>query len=1496
MSPQNHARLRTARRVALRVALVILALVVVGIGTALAALHTPWGREKLRAQLEAVMDDSFAGDVRIGGLSGSVLGDLVLYDVVIDDLEGRPAIRVARLTVDVGILPLARKEVRFYQTTVAGLIVDGRPLRDGRLNLSALMEKKEEKGAWNLVLDDLDVPGAQISIVPAQGEPVHLAPLDIVDGKLGSYTSGRTELDVAVTGFWHERGLMVSLGAQLQSDAEQTRIPHLDVAVGALEVAARDVVIAGREVRGEATVTAPATTVAMLVKDSPLRGDVELHVAATPGREPRTTAIAVDGKVGSAVFDGDFDLAAEARRLTGRLAARHVDAERIVRGGPDTMVDATITVDGGLDDGRAGLIALRGTATLEASGDVSGAHARSASVAVDLADGHAKARARVRGNGGLDARLDAAIGLAREVGDPIVIDEAHLVARADDLKQASGRLTPASGSLDLDLTARGRVGGTAKPVLAIAGEVHGKDFAYQGRSVRAVDAEVDLRGLPRQADGFAHVAAVDIRSEGRSLGNLELNARSRPDHAIAVEVHSEPPRKPWLVDVDALVRMGDEVRVDLGGHHIHTAGVEWHGRGGTIIVDDHAVHVARLRTTIAKGRLAIDGTVEFGGRRAGDFATSIHLDGVDLAEIDRSLDRGGQWQGRLDTHVHVIKRGTRWYGAVDGEGRGVRLQPDAPPIDVGGIVKLQPGRVRIDARVAGAGIGAISADIDLAAPRRIEDATAWQRLDRAAIQRGKIVLDRLDLAELARVTGSEVQVAGRVDGTITLTATESNGTITARDVTTPKIQAPLDVDLTIDQIEKTAVAIRLTAVLRDIATAKAQALVAIPARPFDPGAWARLGTDDLRGASIRVDDLVLDAERSRKLGLGEAWYGKGKLEATIAPGLRDAQLTIDVTDVRGGVIVQPVAAHLDGDIDQDGAHAILTGSAGGRELITGEVRVPLGLAELRDGGAAQLRDTAVDGTITIRRSSVRTLTATLGRSDDIVGTIDGTVTIAGTVATPTAKAIVTLREIGFRRPTLRQLEVRAGWDAGVVTVAARGAQHDGGKLALDGRADTAALDRATARLTAKGFDLAPLAQLGPPEVLGVRGILDARVDVAGVDPATAQVNGFLHLKEGNMPLGPQLGTMRDAKIDVGLERGALTAGVDGKVGNGTIHVKSRGTLQGLMPRTLSTEVTADGITLIGDVEPRIAGVARATLRRTGDTWRIDGEVRHGTVVIPERDEVKLHAAGMPDDMVIIENGRPPPRAIEPEAAWQSLLGQRPTHPTLIAAIKIRRIRVHSKELRGIVRGDLTLTAGDDGVALDGELHASQGSVALFDRRYRIDRGRVVFDGGVDPNLDVALIHDFPQLTLYINVRGRVSQPDLELSSRPATYTEGQLLSFLMGGSPGRDPGTEVRDAATGVASSLLSQKVGGAVGNYLPVQVDVLRYDAATASSSASFTVGKWFTRRLFVAYQRRVEARPDQNAGEAQLEYWLAPDVMVEAKAGDRGHHDADLLWIRRW
>jgi hypothetical protein len=146
------------------------------------------------------------------------------------------------------------------------------------------------------------------------------------------------------------------------------------------------------------------------------------------------------------------------------------------------------------------------------------------------------------------------------------------------------------------------------------------------------------------------------------------------------------------------------------------------------------------------------------------------------------------------------------------------------------------------------------------------------------------------------------------------------------------------------------------------------------------------------------------------------------------------------------------------------------------------------------------------------------------------------------------------------------------------------------------------------------------------------------------------------------------------------------------------------------------------------------------------------------------------------------------------------------------------------------------------------------------------------------------------------VAGRLDKPELRLSSRPPIYTETQLLAFLLGGTPGLETGGEAQQAAAGVASTILARKVKELAGEVLPVSIDVLRYDAASTDRSAAVTIGTWVSPRMLLAYRLRVEAHPDENTGEAQVEYWLRTGIVLNVVAGDRGHHDADLLWIKRW
>lgn len=241
--------------------------------------------------------------------------------------------------------------------------------------------------------------------------------------------------------------------------------------------------------------------------------------------------------------------------------------------------------------------------------------------------------------------------------------------------------------------------------------------------------------------------------------------------------------------------------------------------------------------------------------------------------------------------------------------------------------------------------------------------------------------------------------------------------------------------------------------------------------------------------------------------------------------------------------------------------------------------------------------------------------------------------------------------------------------------------------------------------------------------------------------------------------------------------------------------------------------------------------------------------------------------------------------------------QPPKRPGIVVNVRILTTHIRSQELNSIIKGKLSLTADIESVGIFGTIEADRGDLDLLGRRYQVDRAALHFDGSVDPLLDLRIAHDFAEVTTITTVRGRLSKPELMMSSDPGTYSQGQLLGFLLGGEPSGDPaGTSARDKASDAGASFVSNKLSGYVKKALPVDIDVLRYEGANASRSAAVTIGTWLTKSLFLAYRRHLEARPDENAGEGQIEYWMSRRVSVEAVAGDRGYNGVDLLWRKRY
>ena len=159
------------------------------------------------------------------------------------------------------------------------------------------------------------------------------------------------------------------------------------------------------------------------------------------------------------------------------------------------------------------------------------------------------------------------------------------------------------------------------------------------------------------------------------------------------------------------------------------------------------------------------------------------------------------------------------------------------------------------------------------------------------------------------------------------------------------------------------------------------------------------------------------------------------------------------------------------------------------------------------------------------------------------------------------------------------------------------------------------------------------------------------------------------------------------------------------------------------------------------------------------------------------------------------------------------------------------------------------------------------------------------------------MHDFADLTLTADLGGRVSDPQIDLSSSRRPTRAASCSGFFLGGEPGGDPNTQTQDAAVGAASSVASTILGSKVKKVVPFGlIDVLRCEAGTTPRARRAPSASGSTTKLFGTYKANLHARPDQNHNEGEVQYYLKRSILLDLIGGDQSYHSLDILWRKHW
>lgn len=465
-------------------------------------------------------------------------------------------------------------------------------------------------------------------------------------------------------------------------------------------------------------------------------------------------------------------------------------------------------------------------------------------------------------------------------------------------------------------------------------------------------------------------------------------------------------------------------------------------------------------------------------------------------------------------------------------------------------------------------------------------------------------------------------------------------------------------------------------------------------------------------------------------------------------------------------LAQPGAVRVaDGRVDLD---RIVLALGSGRLALDGRVSPSLDLSATARAVPLSVADIAAPG---------------LG----LQGTLDAQAKIIGSTAAPDGDWRVAIR--GLSAPATRanglpalQLDAsgrlgggRTSLDATLAgprvgPIRAQGSVPIDGDGALDVRvAGKLDLALANATLGAQGRRVAGFADI------------DARVTGSAARP---QVQGGASLQgvsfsdaESGLKLTDLRGRVAGGADEVRLE------GVTGRAGDGTLAVSGKIGLSGAMPAAI--KITAQNAKLMdSSVATAVAGVAIDVTGPLAGGPLVSGRVDFDRldVTIPER----MPGSSRPLDKVRHVNAPPQVKKILARRAKAAKAGGKAA-PDIRLDLVIsapNRVFVRGRGVDAELGGQLTIKGAASNPAVVGGFDMRRGKFAIGGRRLDFARGRVVFTGTLEPQLDFLATQQASDALIQASLTGSAADPDFKFFSDPDLPQDEVLARLLFGKSSG----------------------------------------------------------------------------------------------------------------
>jgi len=1438
-------------------------------------LRTDAGLELIRRAALSIAQPSLRGTLSIDSIRGDLFSEVRIEGLVLHDAEARPAVSLRALdlrwrpaallsgTVHIEHIELDVPEV-LAVTSTAGV------LNLSELTVPSTAAPEDDSGPPlplslpTIQLDRLQINSGSFVMKDAQGavtanasdltlrcaldaaqERMELRIEDLSASLMQQYNL-RTEATLRLDGTQAEvEDLIISTeGARLRVPRLRTEVPP-----GRLE--------------GQVDLLVDRGAAAKLGAPSQLQGGAQLTLDVRRPADAATWSLDGRGQLAEAPLALSATVSEDLGVLQVKLQALGFNPRRLHTEAPSGRLNLELRADGDLSNP----LALLANADARITGEVSPpgqAPLRIDPLQVrahlehDIADVHVTGRVA-------SARLDAKAQIAQVLSEPI-IHAAHAEVVLPDLRRllgdsARGRLTltaTASGPLD-DLSAEGLLQAQGLRYTTLA-------------SVRGLQAQWALQGLPSNPVGAFDLEVGASQVQGRPIDGLSVALRAQ--------------------------QVDKNTELHLSTFNLTTGGIVWRGGGAHLTLEPQGgLQVENLGLLSLAGNLAIDARIAAPGPAQGNLDLDVNLEDLNLSALPRSLlPELGSVAGRLDLKARVQRRGRRITGQVRTQGRGLRAKPKHAPVDIEALVQLAPQDLTLTATVGSDAIGYAVLQTHTRPPKSMHRPDAWQRaVVRAPVQSAQVLLRGLQLQELQTLTGQQVLSEGQLDGRVHIDTPKNQARLA---LSVSKLRSP---DVNLDGSVRIRAGFDAGTVwthgvvhASPLGDGTFTATVAGPPRLFDPQGWAKLGPDAVIGARVDLDELKLTALSRLDLVQGL----EGDVDLHLRAGPRAVPLSLEV---RARQVHLPWVSGLwagQSTLKLEASHVahVLSASLDGRTVVSSRLQAPLSLAVLLKSSPADLQRLPIALNAAIDAFPLKPLCQPMGLDPCILtGALTAAISASGTADAPKALLDANLTGLGLADTRFTVASASVSLDRGVVQAGLRVVDETKGQITVTAQATDKGEDL-SARVLAHGLELDSVSRLGLLPV-GLKGDLfaDLMLEQVGQRP---QTKGWAEIRDLRVAFAQAaLQPLHDGKARVELRGDAATVELDGASGGGTLKVRADASFGPDAPPKFKATTTLQAFPVAAGALVRIDLNAEAEGKVQPDATHVQVVLTDGFVHVPQEETESLHAIEELEDVVYVD--RLPGGTGGKKTETASVTAGPPTIITIKTA--------HPLDVRGgpvdaAFVTDLVAKSSASGSGLRGRVFTSEGAITLFRRRYIIERAELVFDGRDPPNprVDVRLRHEFSDLSFQVIIRGTAEAPDLEFRGSPARFSQTELLTIFMGTDPqdlGKDDNRTMEQQAVGAVAGFLVGKLQDELGKALPIDtLDVELGDTSAGGAGTRVTLGKWITRKLFLAYRYKFEADTEhENDNEAVVQYRFLPGWMVEVVLG-LTRNDADLFWTKRF